>query len=41
MYKNMFFVARNPKELIADVVHSGLGMIANSGLIISKNMLSL
>jgi hypothetical protein len=41
MYKNMFLVARNPKELIADVVHSGLGMIANSGLIISKNMLNL
>ena len=41
MYKNMFFVATNPKELIADVVHSGWGMIANSGLIISKNMLSL
>lgn len=41
MYKNMFIVARNPKELIADIVHSGLGMIANSGLIISKNMLSL
>jgi len=28
MYTNMFVVARNPKELIADVVHSGLGMIA-------------
>jgi len=41
MYKNMFVVARNPKELIADVVPSGLGMIANSGSIISKNMLSL
>jgi hypothetical protein len=41
MYKNMFFVASNPKKIIADVVASGLGMIANSGLIISKNMLSL
>ena len=34
IYKNMFVAARNLKELIADVVHSGLGMIANSGLII-------
>ena len=32
----MFVVARNPKELIADVAHSGLGMVANSGLIILK-----
>jgi hypothetical protein len=37
----MFLVAENPKKIIADVVHSGLEMIANSGLIISKNMLIL
>jgi hypothetical protein len=37
----MFLGSRNPKELIADAVHSAVAMIANSGLIIWKNMLNL
>jgi hypothetical protein len=37
----MFVASKSQKELIADVVDSGVGMIANSGLIIWKSMLNL